>query len=158
MPTFFSFNGNSHLQKSSARMCAEDNATTLFVIVLRITVRPPACVASTATKCCWKSQSLTAFSGEEAAAKSEFSKLTPSNVDVPSFHKSESGSMQTHVDSDLLLKKESGQPNLMFSSPSKPLLSVTDREIFAALAFGMNPTMSFNFAANAYFKKGMDSR
>ena len=61
LPTFFSFNGNSHLQKSSARMCAEDNATTLFVIVLRITVWPPACVASTATKCCWKSQSLTPF-------------------------------------------------------------------------------------------------
>ena len=82
-------------------------------------------------------------------------------MDVPSFHKSESGSMQTHVESkhsDLLLKKESVQPNLMFSSPSKPLLSVTDREIFAALAFATNPTMSFNVAANAYFKKGVDSR
>ena len=105
----------------------------------------------------WLEKSI-AHAISQGKEKSEFSKLTPPNVDVPSFHKSESGSMQTHVDSDLLLKKESGQPNLMFSSPSKPLLSVTDREIFAALAFGMNPTMSFNFAANAYFKKGMDSR
>ena len=61
LANFFLIQWRINLQKSSAWMYAEDNATTLFVIVLRITVRPPACVASTATKCCWKSQSLTPF-------------------------------------------------------------------------------------------------
>ena len=105
-------------------------------------MKPAACVASIATKSGWRKK---AIAHAISQRRNQNFQIKRPVADVPSFHKSGSGSTQKRVEnkhSDLL-KKESQQPNLVFLSPLKLVVGPIDREVFAAPVYAMNRTQTF---------------